>query len=557
MIGHAHNHNLQNTMNDFKQEVLAEDAETVSTSIDINAVANCDDCDIQSAINYATDRDLLHLSASVAKFITAAIISDTSYADKFANKDCLAIFHTASSVLSENKKIANLPVLKAIFSFSVSLYEKHGYISTDDLNELASQQFAKQSDRDVFSDELNKLSTYYTKASQSEKECKIKDFYAVYDVCQLIMQLTNNKLLCDKFGRFTVTPDNIAKIKSELRQQSERMAYTANRMFSFTELDAEFYNTDITRFRPIDRLATGVDSLDKFLKGGIGRGEVTMLVAPSGIGKTQWAIATSDYMCRRHLNVLHIDLEMKTEQVMGRYLSRIAGVSLNDLDIIAQIQPSLWDQYVREFMAYRNNRKVVSLQNNDISATTILNEVRMLIKNGWTPDCIIVDYFDKLAKEDGDDGNVNVHETDGHTFHVLERLANETNAAVLTFSQTKKEGVNRKKTDAVSADAVSGSAKKIEMSALALMFDCIDEKYVVNVLKNRNGQRGNVDVEVDNTCSRIFSAGQSTAVDYVDREDARTRLLADISDWKYRKAKEKDSDNLLISAEEVNDGMPF
>lgn len=78
----------------------------------------------------------------------------------------------------------------------------------------------------------------------------------------------------------------------------------------------------------IERFPTGMKALDKALKGGLGRTEMGIVLAPPGRGKTTFLINCGTNAIRLGKNVVHISLENNTKQILRNYDLCLLGKSL-------------------------------------------------------------------------------------------------------------------------------------------------------------------------------------------------------------------------------------
>ena len=78
-------------------------------------------------------------------------------------------------------------------------------------------------------------------------------------------------------------------------------------------------------------VSTGIKKLDEMLGGGLGYGELGILMSPMKRGKTITAVNFSKGALMEHKNVLHIGLEGSEDRTQVLYDSSISGVPKNQL----------------------------------------------------------------------------------------------------------------------------------------------------------------------------------------------------------------------------------
>lgn len=536
-------------------QVLADSLDE-STSLQVGAN------DEQSFDSFLKENNLAELSASTAKFITSAILcAPEQYASRFANEDCECIFVTASaSIIKCN--FGDYRIYHLLFKYFVNSYKSKGYISKDELIEEVMRTYEPK-DAEPYLNHIIMLEEYYKNTTEAEREAKCKDFANHYQIYKSIFY--TNRYIGKMMQCTDVLSDKAQNYTSQMFDDLQNIQCAVKSDNLFAEKSREFWSSDWDDLKTIERVTTGVQMLDEYTNGGVGRGEVNLIVAPTGVGKTQWAIALSDHLSRQGYKVLHIDYEMRLKGLKGRFMSRLSGIPSDDVDLIKHVQPSTWRKYRAEIDNLGKNITMYCAENTRLSASDIIHYTRSLMREGWTPDIIIIDYFDKIAREDCDANSINVNEYEGRTMHLLEQLANETNACVWTFSQMKKEATKRNKQTIYSADMITGSAKKLEQVAFAMVFDDVEletgeKQSLLSIIKNRNGICKQFEIKVNKECSRIYSVGQQTVPCYTDREDERLSLIADISKWKYDYVQKKQQEDALKNTFFANDNtnnVPF
>lgn len=153
-----------------------------------------------------------------------------------------------------------------------------------------------------------------------------------------------------------------------------------------------------------DCLPVGVSKLDKAMGGGLRRGELEVVMAYSGIGKSFWCVQRGALASRLRLKVLHVPLEGGRSTVEDRYDSYFAETLFNAVrrgDIEAEVVAAMH----REYMALKDRLVIRGFGDRDAWAAgyeDILGELGELRRSkGWVPDLIVVDYGD-LMRAPGD-----------------------------------------------------------------------------------------------------------------------------------------------------------
>lgn len=262
-------------------------------------------------------------------------------------------------------------------------------------------------------------------------------------------------------------------------------------------------------------IPTGIGKIDEALEGGLGKGELGVIIGPSSFGKTSMTTAMASFAatfkCNQNNNngykVLQIVFEDRIKQIQRKHIGRITGIEAKDLSkpgIIEQVKEQM-DKYEDKDLL-RNNLKIVRFPSGELTASHIKRYIKKLINNGFKPDLVIIDYFECLVHI-GEGYNANEYEKEGKTMRKLEAMAGELDIALWIPTQGVKDSVNM---ELVTMDKAGGSFKKIQiahivMSIARTMEDIEANKATIAILKNRAGKSGKVfnNVEFNNGTCRI------------------------------------------------------
>ena len=177
-----------------------------------------------------------------------------------------------------------------------------------------------------------------------------------------------------------------------------------------------------------DTVETPWDIINDLTQGGLGGGELGVIVAPAGIGKTWILCALGAGSMKRGSNVVHYTLELNEAYVGLRYDSVFTGIPNQNLkyhqdDVKKAIESISGELVVKYFPT-----KTASV--NTISAH--LQKMRMM---GKSVDMVVVDYADILK----DTGTAKeVRHALGNIYEDLRGLAGEFQVPVWTASQANR-----------------------------------------------------------------------------------------------------------------------
>ena len=200
----------------------------------------------------------------------------------------------------------------------------------------------------------------------------------------------------------------------------------------------DFFEDMESRFQKINRCVcpTGIPQLDAkdILAGGLGRGEIGVVTANTGVGKSHYLVQMGANAMRRGKNVLHYTFEL-TEQAVGiRYDSNLCNISSSD--VVDQ------KDYVKKF--YEDNEDLGRLIIKEYptgypSVTTLRNHIEKLALRGFKPSVLVIDYADIMRSTRSYDSLR--HELK-LIYEELRNLAMELRIPIWTASQANRDSAN-------------------------------------------------------------------------------------------------------------------
>jgi replicative DNA helicase len=222
------------------------------------------------------------------------------------------------------------------------------------------------------------------------------------------------------------------------------------------------------------------DVINELLDGGLGKGELGVMVAPAGIGKS-WALMNiGANAVKKGKTVLHYTLELNEAYVGLRYDSVITGIANQNLkhyqdDIKEQLEKLDGELIIKHYPT-----KTVSVMG-------IRAHVEKCIMQDKKPDVIIVDYADLIRGH----GQEKRHELEG-IYEDLRGMAGEYEIPVWTASQANRSALEE---DVIDASKVSESYGKVMVADFVLSLSRkIQDKLAGtgrwHVIKNRFGPDG-------------------------------------------------------------------
>jgi replicative DNA helicase len=227
---------------------------------------------------------------------------------------------------------------------------------------------------------------------------------------------------------------------------------------------------------------TGWDAIDVLIGGGLAGGELGVVIAPSGVGKS-WALATVGANALKvGKKVVHYTLELNENYVGLRYDTIYTGIEPGKIPENPQLIHDLVEQINGEIIIkYYPARTITS--------HTIQAHVQQMATLGFKPDLIIVDYADLMSATAKTDAR---YQELGAVYEELRGLAGELQVPIWTASQTQRSALQD---EVIQADKIAESYSKIMTADLVISIsrkleDKVNKTGRAHIIKNRFGADG-------------------------------------------------------------------
>jgi replicative DNA helicase len=230
-------------------------------------------------------------------------------------------------------------------------------------------------------------------------------------------------------------------------------------------------------------VATGWNVVDELMDGGLGPGELGVVMAPSGIGKTWFLSKLVCSAMQAGLNVLHYTLELSESYVGQRYTTILTGIQTSD-------HKNRKSDIIHKIRSVPGRVRIKYYPPQFASAKTLAAHIEKVKAVGFNPDLIIIDYADLLKSSDrGKDG---LYAELGGIYEELRGLSGLTGIPIWTATQTNRAAIDH---DVIQADSVGDSYKKVQtadfiMSVSRKTKDKLANTGRIHIVKNRFGPDG-------------------------------------------------------------------
>jgi len=263
----------------------------------------------------------------------------------------------------------------------------------------------------------------------------------------------------------------------------------------------DFFEELESRFVQVNRqvVPTGLKGLDSknVLNGGLGRGEIGVVTANTGVGKSHWLVNMGAEAMRHGKNVLHYTFELTEHAVGLRYDSNLCHVSVSD---IYDNKEAVVDRYKKGDLG---KLIIKEYPTGSASVNTIRNHIEKLSLKGFRPHLILIDYADIMRSTRSYDSLR--HELK-LIYEELRNLAMEMRLPIWTASQANRDSAN---SDIVGLENMAEAYGKAMVADVVISISRKAEEKATGaarlfVAKNRAGRDGILfSVMIDTSQSRF------------------------------------------------------
>ena len=233
-----------------------------------------------------------------------------------------------------------------------------------------------------------------------------------------------------------------------------------------------------------DTISTGQEVIDDLTNGGLGPGELGVIISSAGGGKS-WCLASLGKSAMQlGKNVLHYTMELNECYVGLRYDSCFTGIPFQDI--------MEHEEKVKSIVAGIKGKLLIKeYPTKSVGVSTILAHANLANTMGYPVDMVVIDYADILSP--GNHGNnANSYVEQGGIYEDLRGLAGELGVPVWTASQASRSSLED---NIIEAQKVADSYRKIMTADFVISLsrkatDKVSNTGRFHVIKNRFGPDG-------------------------------------------------------------------
>lgn len=265
----------------------------------------------------------------------------------------------------------------------------------------------------------------------------------------------------------------------------------------------------------------GIPGIDNLLKGGIAKGELGVILAPTGVGKSTFLTKISNHAFNLGYNVLQIFFEDNPKIIQRKHFTLWTEIAP---DLLSLHKDKVLDK-VKEIRENTSNKLILKkLPSDTMTMNQIKNQIRKMMAEGTKVDMVVLDYIDCIVpdKNLGDEWK-----SEGSVMRGFEAMCHELNLVGWTATQGNRSSIS---SDVVTTDQMGGSIKKAQVGHVIIsVAKSLQQKEMnlatIAITKSRIGKDGIVfeNCKFDNEMLEIDTEQSVTFLGLEEQKEEKNR----------------------------------
>ena len=283
----------------------------------------------------------------------------------------------------------------------------------------------------------------------------------------------------------------------------------------FSNLD-DVLNEDYRHPIPI-----GIPGIDRLLKGGLAKGEIGVILAPTGVGKSTILTKIANHAFNLGYNVLQIFFEDNPKVIQRKHFTLWTKIHPDDMsnkkeEVLVK---------VKEIESKMSNQLVLEkLPSDTMTMSQIKTIIRKMIADGIKIDMVLLDYIDCVVPEKnlGDEWK-----SEGSVMRGFEAMCHELSLVGWTATQGNRSSIS---SEVVTTDQMGGSIKKAQVGHVIITIaKSLQQKEMklatMAITKSRIGDDGIVfeNCKFDNSMLEIDTESSVTFLGHEEQKEENNR----------------------------------
>ena len=265
----------------------------------------------------------------------------------------------------------------------------------------------------------------------------------------------------------------------------------------------------------------GIPGIDNLLKGGLAKGEIGVILAPTGVGKSTLTTKIANNAFNLGFNVLQIFFEDNKKVIQRKHFTCWTGIAPDDLSNHKDVVFKKIEE-IKETMT--NKLILKKLPSDTMTMGQIKNQIRKMVADGTKIDMIILDYIDCVTPEKALEDE---WKSEGSVMRAFEAMCHELDIVGWTATQGNRSSIS---SDVVTTDQMGGSIKKAQVGHVIItVAKSLQQKELnlatIAITKSRIGKDGVVfeNCKFNNEMLEIDTESTTTFLGLEEQKEERNR----------------------------------
>src|SRR5210317_551037 len=344
------------------------------------------------------------------------------------------------------------------------------------------EEYRKPPTLDVFKSQLSKVDNEVLKKTVVEQLRHVFTNIGNVDLDYIKNEFTS---FCINQNLKGVILQSVDLLKAGSYDRIKDLVDSAMKVGQQTDLGMDYIEDYDERMEDLKRttVPTKWQPINDLMDGGLGPGELGVVVAPSGVGKTWILTAIGAEAVRSGLSVVHYTMELSEHYVGARYDTVFTGIPSADLkDKKEEVKSRIKNLRGRLLIKYFPPKGV--------TVKKLQQHIEKMVTLDNKPDVIIVDYADLLLSSSTK--NDSTYQEQGGVYIDLRGMSGELEIPIWTASQTNRSAID---SEVIEADKIADSYAKVMNADFIMSWsrkskDKLNNTARAHVMKNRFGMDG-------------------------------------------------------------------
>jgi replicative DNA helicase len=265
----------------------------------------------------------------------------------------------------------------------------------------------------------------------------------------------------------------------------------------------------------------GISGIDRLLKGGLAKGEIGVILAPTGVGKSTILTKISNHAFNLGFNVIQIFFEDNPKVIQRKHFTLWTKIHPDDL---SGKKDEVMSKVKQIEVSMSNKLILKKLPSDTMTMLQIKNQIRKIVSDGIKIDMVVLDYIDCIVpdKNLGDEWK-----SEGSVMRAFEAMCHEMNIVGWTATQGNRSSIS---SEVVTTDQMGGSIKKAQVGHVIIsLAKTLQQKELklatIAITKSRIGDDGVVfeNCKFDNAMIEIDTESSMTFLGLEEQKEERQR----------------------------------